>query len=886
MLLPKRTQSYLGLLSAFSALLCFGIVTHFSLNVLPFEPVYFSVDWFPMGYVKFSLLADGLALFFALLITGMGVLVFYYANFFMDSTDSKIKYFYCYMNLFMGAMLGAVFSNNLLVFFLFWEITGVMSYLLISYHYELHEARVASRMAFLITSIGSLCLLVGIIIVGVLDQTLEIAEVTQRGIVSGEHSFWFFAVMILFLTGIATKSAQYPFYFWLPEAMTAPTPVSAYLHSATMVKLGVYLLARVYVLFIDGSLWFPLVTTLSMVTVIIGGFLALFATSLKRILAYATISQLGFFISFYGMGDPEGIQYDYIHIFNHALYKGSLFMLVGILAHAASIKEVTQLGGIYKKLPIFSVIFAVSIAAMAGVPGTTGFLSKELLVKDVILLFKEEPVGAFVVMGLITGLLFKVAFSFRLFYYAFLHRNEQHIHIQERPNFNLLIPPLLLSSFALIFGIWPGGLETLSNIYSIEGLHKQELAEVALWHGFSINLAVSACLFAGGILLFYGVKHFITLHEKFRFAQYWNFIVDQLPDWSGWLTSLVHSQNPQKNLRWVFTFLIILVGSTVVYLDRSVVLNFRFSLISLLEVFLIVTALMLLFVKQPVGQLICLSLIGFFVTFYFVLKEAPDVAITQMLVEVATLFVFVLLLFKIKPQRDKKTDPIRAILALFGGLTVASLPFFNGGIAEGDQLGLFYLQNSLSAALGANPVNTILVDFRGLDTLGEISVIIVSALSVAALLMKRKEPLIVHNIPLIPTPMLRAIMPAICSAALVFSLYLLVRGHNHPGGGFAGGMNVAISLVLASMCMRKSRIFLMDRLNLFYLMMGGLLLALFSGIISTIMSNGFMNSYYIGHISLLGTPFLFDLGIFVLIIGSVTSILYVIRENTLREVNR
>jgi multisubunit Na+/H+ antiporter MnhB subunit len=324
------------------------------------------------------------------------------------------------------------------------------------------------------------------------------------------------------------------------------------------------------------------------------------------------------------------------------------------------------------------------------------------------------------------------------------------------------------------------------------------------------------------------------------------------------------------------------MGGTVVYSNEVKGLTMDYSLISLLEIFLTLAALIFLYAKKFVNKLISLSLIGFLVTFYFVLKQAPDVAITQMVVEVATLFVFVLLLIKTKPESKGSIEPIRIVLAVASGFTIASFPFFQGVLGEGDGLGLFYLDNTLDWAFGANAVNTILVDFRGLDTLGEISVIVVAALGVASLLLKKNMPLIYHDRPIIPTPVLGAVMPTIFGVAFAFSLYLLVRGHDYPGGGFAGGMNVAISLVLVSMCLQKSPIFFMDRLNPFYLMMGGLLLALGSGLISTLMFKGFMDSYFVGNVSMLGTPFLFDLGIFVLVIGSVTSILYVIRDNTVR----
>ncbi|MEC7838593.1 MAG: hydrogen gas-evolving membrane-bound hydrogenase subunit E [Chlamydiota bacterium] len=883
---PKKVHPYLGLISATSALFCCAIVGY--LTLVPLNEPSISYEWFEQGFMRFSFLADGLALFFTLLITGMGVLVFFYANYLMDATDENIKKFYCYMNLFMSAMLGAVLANNLLLLFVFWELTGLMSYMLISYHYDNKSARTSSRLALLLNSLASLCLLLGIIIIAVLDQTLEITEVVSEEIIANVHSDWYIGVMILMLIGVFAKSAQFPFHFWLPQAMSAPTPVSAYLHSATMVKLGIYFLARTYPLFVDSPLWLPILTSVSITTILIGGFWALFATPLKRILAYATISQLGFFISFYGIGSPEGLHYDYIHMFNHALYKGSLFMLVGIMAHCASITNIHQLSKLYRKLPFTSIIFAVSLAAMAGVPGTTGFLSKELLIADIVSYYEQQSINFAVVLCLLLGLVFKVTFSFRLFYALFIDDSGEHAVVKSKPKKHLLIPPFILSFLALVFGIWPQALQALYSTYSIEGLHKPNAAAIDLWHGFSLNLIISLGFFSAGILLFFLIRNQYGLYdrlEKFGFVSYWDAFIDSLPKKSEQITSWVHSNSPQKNLYWIFILFIGFLGGGLLYIQPELFFKLQLTQVRVAEIFLLLSTCLIMIMNKPASRMISLSLVGTYITYYFVLKQAPDVAITQMVVEVATLFVFVLLLFSLKDRSKFKLDKGRGMLALVAGLTAASLPLLNNEIGHGDALGIYYLKNSITLALGNNAVNTILVDFRGLDTLGEIAVIAVAAISITALLGKKPNSRIINHDPWIATPIIKAIMPAIMFVASLFSIYLLVRGHNHPGGGFSAGMNLSISIVLGSMCLGNHPIIVWTKVHSLKLMMIGLFISLVSAVIPMIFSENFMTALFYNNIEIISTPFLFDFGIFILVQGAVMSILSVMRENTIaREV--
>lgn len=887
--LPKKN---LGLLSSIVTCMHFTTVLLLSREVIDGETVQLSIDWFPKALVNFSLHADGLALFFSLLITGMGSLVFIYTQGYMNHKEDKIRYFYACLHFFVGSMLGAVLADNLIILFLFWEATSILSYLLISYDHQKEEARQSARSAFLLNAFASLALLLGFIMIGILDQTFTVSEIRELGILYGKHPNWILSILPLLLVGIYAKSAQFPFHFWLPNAMAAPTPVSAYLHSATMVKLGVYLTARIYILFIESEYWLPLVTTLSLISILVGGFYAFFTKKLKQVLAYATVSQLGFFISFYGLGDPTGLNYDYVHIFNHTLYKGSLFMLVGILAYSANATDIRQISGLIHRLPFTAIIFLISLAAMAGIPGTTGFISKELLITELISLAEKESSAGFIALGVSLGLLFKVAFTYRLFYYAFLRKTEQPIQVRRAPKLSLLVPPFILSTAALILGIWPQGLEIISKNFITPGLHASTNQNIQLWHGFSLTLGISVTIFIAGILHFYlnrSVEYFIKMERIPNLNRAWTSFLDNVPIFLEKVTRLFHSYSPEKHLLWLFSILSFIIGF-ILYIEAPSLPYWDYlDTNNITSILIILSTIILICLKRHLQQLILLSIVGFLVIFKFVLKQAPDLAMTQLIIEVATLFVIILLFRKIPPNEEKKvssnkaTTLWRVILSSLTGLTVATTPLFHAKISSDAKVGNFYIENAVPLAKGSNVVNTILVDFRALDTLGEIAVIVAATLGIGGLLIRRKTLNINYFSSLIPTPVLRFIMPSICVITFVLGFYLLLRGHNFPGGGFTGGLTPALSLILLTLSINVPHTTFFNKPNPFIIMKIGFAISLLSAILSMAMENKFFVAYFASHYPIFNTPLLFDTGIFLLVLGSVTAMVHSMRERTLWE---
>ena len=882
-------RSSLGLLSSLFALCHMGIVLVLTRHFVTEGPATLSYTWAPLAMANFSLRADGLALFFALLITGMGTLVFLYAQCYMNHSHDRIRRFYSYLNIFMGAMLGAVLANNLILFFLFWELTGITSYLLISYRHEDSDARLGSRSAFLLNALAAVGLLGAIVLMGILDGTLEWSEIAAKGLIRQNHPFWIFVIMAMLLLAVGAKSAQFPLHFWLPGAMVAPTPVSAYLHSATMVKLGIYLVARSYILFVSSTIWFPVVTAFSIGTVIAGGICALFSPSLKQTLAYATISQLGFFISFYGIGYPEGLEYDYVHIFNHALYKGSLFMLAGVLFRTAGVTELSELPGLARQMPLFSAVYALSLAAMAGIPGTTGFLSKELLVRELVMVVYQEPIGGIVFTVLVLGLVIKVAFSYRLFHYFFLEPAKKVAKVQfEHYRFGLLFSPLVLSSAALLLGIWPMGIDTLSKIYAVEGLHSYREEQLALWHGLTIDLLISVLIFAGGFFLFrwtyWREKRYELLSES-EVGRYWHCWLDTLPHVASRLTARVHHRLAEVNLRWILVFAALFAAFGLAPYLTKLQLPHALSIRDITSLLLVVSALALLCVRGILGQVLALSLMGFLVTLYFALWGAVDLAITQMVVEVVVVFSIVLVCLKGSQEEHVRFSWIRSLLALTFGLPLAAVPFLRGAILSGDDLGKFYLEQAQPLAKGANVVNTILVDFRALDTLGEIAVIVAVALGVSALLApgtRWVRPLF-HG--LVPTPALTAVSPVILAVAAPFSLYLLLRGHDAPGGGFAGGMVLATAIVLRVISLPAQKKHWLQRIPPLPIALVGLLIAVAASLAPLATNGEFFQAYFHPATALVSTPVLFDLGIYLLILGATCTVIEAVRNRAIKGVS-
>ncbi|MBK9139728.1 MAG: DUF4040 domain-containing protein [Verrucomicrobia bacterium] len=719
--------------------------------------------WIPSLGINLSFLLDGLSLFFALVVSGMGVLVFWYANFYLDDHYEHHGRFYAYLTLFMAAMLGTVLANNLMLLFVFWELTGITSFLLIGFLHEEESSRVGARQALLITGFTGLLLLAGVLMVRQVGGSFDLSVLLREGLPVGEHRGWLTAAMLLMLLGAFGKSAQFPFHFWLPNAMAAPTPVSAYLHSATMVKLGVFLCARLFPLFNEYELWAPLLSWVAFGTMVLGAVLALQSHDLKAILAFSTVSQLGYLIGYYGLGPARGVEYDYLHILNHVFYKGGLFMIAGVVIHSTGIQDIRQLGGLWRRLPWLGAACAVAAATMAGVIGTTGFLSKEMMLKEIFEAMRPHgTLGAYAAGCVLVTSVVKVAFAARFFTNVFLGPEppavKEHFHA---PPLALQLPAVLLATAAVVFGLAPMLLDPPLHALSVAGLHHPS-DHLALWHGVTLELAVSTgVLLAGAGLYVWGQRtqwRWARISPALRFDAFFEAGVRMFSKFTKWLTRVLQADRPVSYLPLILVFTLVVVGG---WTARALAMEWRVfdwlatatgengdwlrafaaALISLA----VVGAVLL---KQWTTQLISLSIAGFLTTFYFVLYRAPDLALTQILVEVVTLILVLVLLgrFPRSAERGEHTwrpPPLRRALNLslavgVGGLMTTLVLWMNARPAAG-RIGDWFPAHTEALAEGTNTVNTILVDFRGFDTLGEITVLLIATLGALGLLMRYKR---------------------------------------------------------------------------------------------------------------------------------------------------
>lgn len=714
-------------------------------------------NWVPSLGLNFSFVVDGLSLFFGLVVSGMGCLIIFHAIFYLGPEEEHAGRFYAYLGLFMGAMLGTVFANHLILLFIFWELTGIASFLLIGYWHGELDSRVGARQALLVTASTGLAMFAGMVLLQQLCGSGNIANLLASGLSHEADHTRLTAAMVLVLVGALGKSAQFPFHFWLPNAMAAPTPVSAYLHSATMVKLGVFLVARFYPVFVGHEWWAPLLGLIAFTTMALGAVLALLSHDLKAILAFSTVSQLGYLIGYYALGPANGVEYDYLHILNHVFYKGCLFMVVGIVAHAAGLRDIRQLGGLFRRLPLLGATTLVAAATMAGIPGTTGFLSKEMMLKEIFEAMQtHDRLGLYAVGCVVLTSVVKVAFSVRLFANIFLGRTPEPVERNfHAPGVWMQLPPVLLAAGALVLGLFPSLLDGVFGALAVEGLNRPR--SLALWHGFTRELLASTGVVALGFALYwFGEKtdwrwHHIPRWLRFDLA--FEAAVEGFTKLAKGVTGGLRSDKPVDHLAVIVTFFVVTIGGGLWWVG-GVGSGLGLDWLPVDPLRGLTCGLIALAVVGVVGlrrwtaQLISLSVAGFLTCFYFVLYRAPDLALTQILVETVTLMLVLLLLARFPRSAQAGEERRKAVrfrrvfhilLALSTGALATVVVLVVGARPHPSPIGPGFLENTVRLAKGSNAVNTLLVDFRGFDTLGEITVLVIAALGCLGLLMRYKR---------------------------------------------------------------------------------------------------------------------------------------------------
>jgi multicomponent Na+:H+ antiporter subunit A len=726
------------------ALLPLGLTAYYA-SLIPRaaagNPEAFSLDWAAEFGARLSFRADGLSLLFAMLISGIGTLVVIYAGAYLGK-NQNLGRFYAWLLTFMGAMLGVALSDNLLLLFIFWELTSFSSYILIGFENEKETARASALQALLVTGSGGLAMLAGILLLGQAGGTLELSMLLSQG-TAVQASPLYVPALILILLGAFTKSAQFPFHFWLPNAMEAPTPVSAYLHSATMVKAGVYLLARLNPVLGGNDIWLYTVGGVGLITMLVGSYLALSQTDLKRLLAYSTLGTLGTLTMLIGLGTSLALKAAMVLLLAHALYKGALFLVAGALDHETGTRNVTQLGGLFRAMPVTGSAAGITAFSMAGLPPLFGFIAKEM-VYETGLEFNAWLMAAIIFMGLST-----VFVAIVVGVGPFFGKQADTPKKPHEAPFSMWVGPVILTGLSLLAGLFPsvmGGSLITSAVSSAAG--EAVSVKLALWHGVNTAFLLSLGTVITGIGLYAG-RNFVRgglekLGWKWGPARIYTLALDGL-------NALARAQTRFLQSGYLRYYLLIIVSAVVVgggyTLSRANnlrlptdILNIRFYELAL--AFLILgAALAAVLSPSRLGAIAALGAAGYGVALIFLLFGAPDLAMTQFAIESLTVILFVLAFYHLPKfqQLSPKTSRIRdAAIALLAGGLMTALVLVTVEVEVSESISRFFVENSLPLAHGRNIVNVILVDFRGLDTMGEITVLGIAGIGVYALLKLRK----------------------------------------------------------------------------------------------------------------------------------------------------
>ena len=895
-------------------------------------------SWLPSLGINLVLRLDGFAWLFALLVLGIGTLVSVYARYYMSPED-PVPRFFAFFLAFMGAMLGLVISGNLIQIVFFWELTSLFSFLLIGYWHHRSDARRGAYMALTVTGAGGLCLLVGALLLGHIVGSYDLDAVLAAGDqIRASHLY---SVMLtLVLLGALSKSAQFPFHFWLPHAMAAPTPVSAYLHSATMVKAGVFLLARLWPALSGSEQWFWMVGGAGACTLLLGAYCAMFQTDLKGLLAYSTISHLGLITLLLGLNSPLAAVAAVFHILNHATFKASLFMAAGIIDHESGTRDIRRLSGLFRLMPFTATLAMVASAAMAGVPLMNGFLSKEMFFAETVFISATAWVEyALPVLATLAGT-FSVVYSLRFTVDVFFGPQATDLpHTPHEPARWMRVPVELLVLACLVVGVLPAlsvGAILAAAAQPVVGGTLPEYS-LAIWHGLNAPMIMSLIAMSAGIILY------LLLRKPFKRGR-----LDRTPligslngrrMFEGVLVSLMRGARQlerRMSTRRLQTQLFMLVAVALLA-----------ALLPMLQGGLswgdrpkipgsgVFVALWLIAIACALGAawqakyhrlaaLTMVSVCGLMTCITFVWFSAPDLALTQLVVEVVTT-VLILLGLRWLPRRIENIAPTqerrdRSRIRRTRDLLLASLA--GGGMAllsysmltrpTPNHISSFYLRGALPEGGGTNVVNVMLVDFRGLDTLGEITVLAVVSLVVFALLRRFRPPKESMQLPaqqrllardvvtdlinprsasdtalgfmMVPAVLVRLLLPV----AMVISMYLFMRGHNQPGGGFVAGLVMSVAFILQYMVAGTQWVEARMSLRPLRWLGTGLLCATATGIGALCFGYPFLTT----HTAHLDVPLLgdlhvasalfFDIGVYTVVVGSTLLILTALAHQSVR----
>ncbi|WP_424812326.1 monovalent cation/H+ antiporter subunit A [Roseococcus sp. YIM B11640] len=922
-LLPSNARNLEAWLAGSVALGVFSIVLACYSGVSSGEVLRHTIPWIPELGLEIAFRLDGFATLFAFMISGIGFLVVLYARYYMAPED-PIPRFFAFLLAFMGSMMGVVLSGNLIQLVFFWELTSLFSFLLIGYWQHSAAARDGARMALTVTGSGGLALLAGVLMLGHIAGSYDLDRVLAAADVIKAHPLYL-PMLVLVLLGAMTKSAQFPFHFWLPQAMAAPTPVSAYLHSATLVKLGIFLMVRLWPALAGTEAWFWILGTSGLITLLIGAYIAIFQHDMKALLAYSTVSHLGLITLLLSLNSDLALVAAVFHTLNHATFKASLFMAAGIIDHETGTRDIRRLSGLNRSMPFTARLALVAAAAMAGVPLLNGFISKEMFFTEALSFTDEFTLAANLLPFLaVLASIFAVTYSLRFIHGAFFGPDTDDLpRTPHEPPQWMRVPVEILVFTCMVVGILPG-----ATVGPLLGIAMFSLLgdsvppySLAVWHGFNLPLIMSLIALAGGVLLYLALRrHFERgvegtpllrgldgrrIFERVMVFLSWRF--------ARTLERLLGTARLQSQLRLLICTAFVAALWTM-WPDRL-----EWGPVAMTRVDPAIALIWATGAACAAGAayqakyhrfaaLILLGGAGLVTCLTFIWFSAPDLALTQLLVEVVT-SVLLLLGLRWLPRREENrglTDVLSRlrrysdfVIAIAAGTGLAALSYATMTRVSPEGASRQFLERAYSEGGGTNVVNVILVDFRGFDTLGEITVLGVVALTVYALLRRFRPAPESIELPTeqldqahgrddgwlaVPAVIMRLMFPFIFALAI----YFLLRGHDLPGGGFVAGLTMSVGILLQYMA--GGTRWVEARLNVLPLrwMGAGLLLAAMTGLFATFFGKPFLTSYFAyADLGILGklpmaSAVLFDLGVFALVFGCTVLMLIVLAHQSAR----
>ena len=872
-----------------------GLILHIP-AIIGGEAITTRIAWMPQIGLNADFRLDGLGLLFGILILGIGLLIILYARYYLSREDAAGPFF-TYLMLFQGAMMGIVLSDNILMMLVFWELTSLSSFLLIGFWKHLPEGRQGARMALTVTGMGGLAMIAGCLILGQIAGSYRLSDILQlREVI--QASPLYLPALLLILLGAFTKSAQFPFHFWLPRAMAAPTPVSAYLHSATMVKAGIFLMARLWPVLSGTPEWFGIVATAGLITMIVGAAIALFQDDLKGLLAYSTVSHLGLVTMLLGFGTDKAAIAAVFHIIAHATFKAALFMCAGIIDHEAHTRSIKRLGGLRALMPLTFGLVLIASLSMAGIPPLNGFLSKEMMLEEAAHAVWDGLPWLLGALATFAALL-SVAYSLRMIVHVFLGPvRDDYPHMPHDPGPGLWLGPALLVALVIATGLAPNALVGwLVGAASAAITGAPQHPHFSLWHGVTPALMMSIIAVAGGAVL-------LALWRPAEAARLRLPRIDAKGVFDGVISGSVRGArgfseaitNGSMSRALALFMLTALTCGVAAWHTGQVGPAVRPMLAIQPIAFvgwvmlMVATGCMVAFHRKRILAVVLVGIVGLMVSCSFVYLSAPDLALTQITVEVVTMILLLLALNFLPKRTVLDTGNLKrgsdAFVAALAGLGMGGLAY---AILRRDfafpSISGYMVDNSYALGGGTNVVNVILVDFRGYDTYGEITVLGIAALAIFALtetLLRGQSGARLRNWvydmrragdrhPLLLVVATRVVLPI----SLVVGLYIFLRGHNAPGGGFVAGLIVSVALVMQYMA--SGFAWAQQRQNIpYHALIGlGVLAAGITGAGAWFAGKPFLTSAF-GYVDLVGvepfelaTAMGFDTGVFLAVVGAV-----------------